>query len=334
MSKEAENYYEEYFSLAKKKYEHFYVLSRKRMDNYCIISYPKEENHLFLKDDYLKFNEDFNNIISKFIDIFKKNFCEEYLTNFKRNISDVNIINYKLTLFDKIKSTLNIKTEIAYYDFIHNNIYLSSNTSIDKAFFYEHVFFHELLHLASTKNIMSVGLCQQIYSKDGVKSIGKAVNEGMTEYLNTKYFSKNKTNKSKRKNHSYDLQINYIRKIESIIGKDKLLYCYFEGGLFSLIKELSKYAEDESLVLDLLIEMDDSFDLIGNSKMEKDRKIRKELFKIYNSKLKNDFLGGIINSDEYNRKKLIFLDENYSDISFSNENTNLKNNKKLLKTIS
>ena len=56
MSKEAENYYEEYFSLAKKKYEHFYVLSRKRMDNYCIISYPKEENHLFLKDDYLKFN--------------------------------------------------------------------------------------------------------------------------------------------------------------------------------------------------------------------------------------------------------------------------------------
>ena len=103
---------------------------------------------------------------------------------------------------------------------------------------------HELLHLAShngNEYRASIGFCQRL-SFLHKTSIGIGLNEGYTEYLCLKYFSKSK-------NSTYYVEERILaQKVEEIVGRELMEEAFFDGNLYEIIKSLEKYSDlDESI---------------------------------------------------------------------------------------
>lgn len=110
--------------------------------------------------------------------------------------------------------------------------------------------YHELLHMASAnKNIPlsdSIGFQLRIRNKlHGSKLfIGKGLNEGYTELLSGRYFSK-----YINKGVAYKELVNISLLIEKLVGIDKMEYLYSIANLQGLIEELEKYASTREVIL-------------------------------------------------------------------------------------
>ena len=170
---------------------------------------------------------------------------EEYLTTF---LKFKKILETKLphcnheNFYQRIK-TLTIEEHIldddlgssGDYEPIKNKfkIYRINEMTISEL---EHIFFHELLHLATTYQYKDIVMCG--FSQCTVqKSYFEGLNEGYTEILNLRYFSK-----KEKKEGRYQINQLLVLGIEDIIGKEKMETLYFDANLDGLIDELCNYA--------------------------------------------------------------------------------------------
>lgn len=148
-----------------------------------------------------------------------------------------------LEVYDKTNNSVSLMLKLSKslggYSIIKNKIFLMNLKSYDE---YETVLNHELLHLSGRKktgNIYFHGFAQ--LDTETNKSYGTGLNEGYTELLNQRYFSKNDT-------QSYKRERECCEEIEKIVGQKKMEQLYFESDLYGLIEELSKYCTKEEAV--------------------------------------------------------------------------------------
>lgn len=187
-------------------------------------------------DDNLKFDV-FKNIkdpkvrfdLKIFECTLKNNFDKEDLKNFEFNIKWLNL-KFKRIYFSNIFC---ISKTLGNYDQQRNKLYLEKDYDISS-------FFHELFHLASTnfkKSKLGTGFSYYI----GNKSIGRALNEGYTEYLTQKYF------KVENGETIYCAERKIAECIEKIVGVNDMKSLYLNSDLLGLFKALNKYYTNEEL---------------------------------------------------------------------------------------
>ena len=112
--------------------------------------------------------------------------------------------------------------------------------------------YHELFHAASTyydekqDNEFS-GFNHHL--RNPQKFIGLGFNEGYTQLLTERYFNNSQSC------DSYVNEVHYVKLIENLMGKEKMLNLYFKSDLINLILELCKNNSEEQ-VFEFLTNMD------------------------------------------------------------------------------
>lgn len=112
--------------------------------------------------------------------------------------------------------------------------------------------YHELFHASSTyydekqDNSFS-GFHHHL--RNPQKFIGLGFNEGYTQLLTERYFNNSQSR------DSYVNEVHYVKLIENLIGKEKMLDLYFKSDLNNLILELCKNNSEEK-VFEFLANMD------------------------------------------------------------------------------
>lgn len=202
-----------------------YVLVKKEykldISNKVELTPPKvnKYNDLNISKITLKYKKN----VLNFIKVMIKNFNEKDLINFYNNINSLKIAENNLILRKNLKGVY------------HGEVNVIEIT--DK---FEECIFHELFHMSSfcfVNNILFCGFSQ--YSVDD--KIGLGINEGYTELLTRRYFEiKDKS--------SYYLEIEIAKKIEELIGKEKMQSLYLNSNLYGLIEELEKYNTEENII--------------------------------------------------------------------------------------
>jgi hypothetical protein len=109
--------------------------------------------------------------------------------------------------------------------------------------------------------------------------IGKGLNEGYTELLTRRYFPNDKKEVKKKKNKkespkAYDAHVSICRKLEKIVGKEKMTEFYLTSNLSGLIKELKKYSTNEEISkfianVDLMHNYANEYTMFGVSEIKK-----------------------------------------------------------------
>lgn len=294
-----------------------YFVSRKSKVGYYFPIYKENNYEDCNVNDYLKFNDIVNEIVIEFQSILKNNFSEDYLTNFNKNLKTLGFYDERTSLLKKIVDFFRSGGAIAYYNTHNNELHVFD--SIDSYEKFRHVVMHELLHMASTSNTFTCGLEQRIVnSKNKIVLFGEGLNEGCTEYLLSKYFEINESDVS------YKEQVQMIKMIEKIVGKDLLEKSYFKNGMVPIINKLSEVS-DEGLAIDTILSIDNtvflSDDYINGHYFNE---ARDNISDIILSKLNKELHNGYIDSDTYYTSKFIDCDVyRYFNYSFTQGNTTL-----------
>ena len=198
---------------------------------------PSEIEKKYDKVDYNVISKlDFSDQINIFINVVTHDFNDEQLANFYNNINEVKISNHTN---DKIPSILSC---IAFgaYNRMNNTIIVN-----DKSFL--NVIYHELFHLASYKEDENGKYCgfSQISKKVPSRAIGEGLNEGYTELITKRHF-KDFNNENETETYLYLKLI--AKKLDEIVGQDKMEGLYLDASLNGLIDELKKYISDKEIM--------------------------------------------------------------------------------------
>lgn len=261
---------------------------------------------------YLKFKK-YNDIIEKFNYIFTEEFAHDNKANFIRNIKQLKIKPLKnKEANDSVKGLYDIKKNKI-------KICLENPNNSEKKIDLEERLMHELLHMSSTKEderFNGLSYAKKVENRKGYNIIGDGINEGYTEYLNQKYFSRNVNIKY------YYLEKVLVAGIENLIGKEKMERLYFIGTFFDFLDEFKQYFDkDENMVdlifkIDLLRKIDDS---------EKIKSIfteaKNEIAELNLKKLNNNYKNDKINYSEYKKEQLIKVDLYKSENFISSDKT-------------
>ena len=184
----------------------------------------------------------FINDIEKFKRTISRNINRKYLNNFYKNIDGLTIT------CEDIKKEKNQILEVkgCYYQ-CNNKILLSKKIKPD-------TIYHELFHVASStiKNGNNYsGFNQYFFYKGKWYDIAEGINEGYTQVLTERYFSKEKNVLS-----SYPFEKEVVLCIENLIGRRKLEEFYFTNNLEELISELKKYTNNPDEIDELILKTD------------------------------------------------------------------------------
>ncbi len=235
--------------------------------------------------------EEYNDGILEFENILRENFRDHCnLSSFYRNIKKLVINDNKNNFISKVKKLFRISKDGNFFPKT-NKIELADET-VNKE-----TLFHELLHLSSTKKTEEETIFSGFCQIKGRSTIGIYLNEGYTEYLNCKYFSKNE-NSVYYKDHR-----TIARGIEDIIGEKEMERLYFDSDLKGLIIALSKYANEEE-IMTIIRKMD----ILANnpSKVKKlYSEIRTDISKLKITKAEKLFKGKKITKEE-KEKQILF----------------------------
>lgn len=186
---------------------------------YGIKPLPKREKETFVMPSL---NDEFVPIVEDFVKVMQKNFDEEALQSLYHNLKTLKI------KYMKENPKHPTKLEGSYKVFF-NTIYVKRSA-------YEDALYHELLHVASRRKHK-----RTVYSGFHVvndSSIGYSLNEGYTDALTRRLFNKNET-------YNYESLVSLA--LEEIIGKKIMGKFYLNGDVHSLINELSKYKDIDSI---------------------------------------------------------------------------------------
>lgn len=185
------------------------------------------------KDINIKINTEFEKSLDTFATKMINTFEKEDLTLFYHNMNALKISKRDFTIKNFILNT-NIRGA---YDVKTNKITVNeiySNTSI----------YHELLHMSSSiykTKIRYSGFAQTSF-KLGNISLGTGINEGYTELLTRRYFTKD-CNVSA----TYRYETTIAEKLEEIIGQERMESLYLNANLQGLIQELKQWNSDKEI---------------------------------------------------------------------------------------
>lgn len=239
----------------------------------------------------------YNEIVIEFAKKLEDNFSHCNLSSFYNNMETAEIKD-KIKDFKTLLQKLKYKNANALYDTEKNRIQL---ISLD---IFSSTLSHELLHLSSRKKIGEI-ILSGFEQKDvrNNTTIGYYLNEGYTEYLNQKYFSKKDRN-------VYKYAQLFAQGIEMIVGAKKMEALYFDANLLGLIDELGKYCSKEEAII-LVKKIDCFYELLLNNK--ESTKIHEEILtmiaNIHRTKLKQELTEGKITEAEHRKRKLLYCDE-------------------------
>lgn len=233
----------------------------------------------------------YDSYIDRFKEIFKNSFTEE---QYKRMMSNLRSLTIKER---NDRKDLRLYFSLGYYDSFNNTITIVNYDNADFELSMEEVLFHELLHMAST-NYTNKGDLTGLELPD---LLGLQLNEGYTEYLTRKYFTR-----GYKYTESNDNSVFIAKGIENIIGKEKMEEYYFNSDINSLIKELSKYTQKDD-VIKLLFLIDRIPDSTCKSKEFDD--VVKEIARLNKIKLDRDLEDGVISRREYDEEYAIKVRE-------------------------
>lgn len=240
---------------------------------------------------------DFNKTIYDFYTILEENFSHCNLSAFYTNLRTLKVKVRNYNILDLVSMRLFETLDTGSYNTKKNKLTLIDEGGEEV----RSIICHELLHMASTietEHTAFVGFGQE--NKKTKKTIGMALNEGYTEYLNQKYF--NSVLQS-----GYENEIGIAERLEFIIGKDKMQELYFSANLNGLIDELSKYTTEEnaiSIIQDL--------DKVMSSKEKEESKrlryskIRNSIAKIYIEQQRQLLDEGKISEEEFFKRKIMY----------------------------
>lgn len=271
-----------------------------------------------VKMKYIIKSPDIKSVDDKFIPINNIDKLNVYIKLKNEGLNVETYLDNLKTL--KIKRKLSKKKE-AGYDFINNKILI-------RKYDYKNDITHELLHAATTildeNGIHSGFMFGDWISKD---VIGLGLNEGMTAYLDLKYFGDYTKTKRESEKYVYPMMKAIIRNLCSIIPEKDLIEYYTNSDLAGLIYDLNMLYDDASYILDFLGSIDtlyykndlpkiiceddleciisnyifvktflaESIYIVANAYYENNL-LSKENFEIEKDKVKK-ILGGIINID-------------------------------------
>ena len=217
-----------------KKSTKAFKLRRKYLDSSVRIELPPLIIEKCKELNVDKLDKDFKEDIINFIKIMKDNFKEENFITFNNNFNS-------LVIQKNESNSKNKSTTSGIFNIYKNQINLDYPYS-------KSILNHELLHFASSNikdGILYIGFNQM--NNEFNQGIG--LNEGYTEYLNQKFFSKN-VNSTK----IYAYLVVISGNIEKIVG-EKMRDYYFSSDLKSLCSNLNNYLEYDE-VLSLIKDMD------------------------------------------------------------------------------
>lgn len=204
-------------------------------------------------------NPKYRDIINSFSDVLKRNFEQKDLKNYYHNINSFHINSFTENLLNSF-----------YLDFVGGSYSLANNTiSVNFRFLISNikmVLYHELFHLASSKNLGNIKYSGFLFKdKEKKQSVGLGLNEGYTELLAARYILHNNSSllanmlESLRKEiiiilfgeknfqkyfvfpkykHDYHYHVFIAEKLEQIVGKEKMQSLYLNANLKDLIDEL------------------------------------------------------------------------------------------------
>lgn len=232
-------------------------------------------------EEFLKY-KGYNNIVKYFINKFSQNFTEEQIKAMLYRLKG-------LTISELIyKSYSPFYISLGYYDGHNNEIvieyYKDRRQSQEKL---KETLIHELLHMASTRSVRD----GSITGFDIPLYLGNAINEGYTEYLTKKYFTK-----GSRYVNSREVDVFFAKGIENLVGDSKMQELYFNANLNGLVNEIAKYSSKEDAIKLLFLMDRKNIGLRG----EKDLiQIIEEIAKLNAKKLERELSLGNITYEEY-----------------------------------
>ncbi len=276
-----------------------------------IFKTPSLENEECDVTDYLKFKNNYNEIIKEFSTIMDNNY-PQYKEQFNRNIKTLEIEEEVYSLFEQILKEAHDDISEGLYDSTDNKITLETNYSHVNDETLKSALMHELLHMASRKNEMFSGFRQEVIDKQGKHHfIGSMLDEGYTEKLNENEFSKSdgKT--------AYSDIFPIVTGLQRIVGKDNMDKLYFNADLYSLIKYINYYENNLDSVIDLISTIDESYkEKRIEKRYEKIDKAKEKICDIYLNKLELQLKLGQLTQDEFDKK--VFLNiESYLDFDMN-----------------
>lgn len=217
--------------LVENLYEHFKIVR-----NYKDVLYLRKLPEVLREDIDAKkdlsqynFSGTFVDIITDFIGVFQD----------KKHIDLTNLYeNLHSNCFKKINDPFSHNNFYGEYSLDSKNIYYDGDDV-------ERIIYHELFHMASTRQLGDYFYCgfsqlKFIY-KDGSKKktwkfdIGVGLTEGYTELLSWRYFG------SKNIEKCYHCLVDIANYIEVIVGREAMEEAYFKGDLLGLVDKLSIY---------------------------------------------------------------------------------------------
>lgn len=277
-------------------------LSRKSKVGFMLFKTPALEKEECNITTYLKFSEEYNEIVQEFNDTMESKFNNEK-TLFNRNIKTVKIKNSKISFFNKAIDHFRKAVEQGSYCDNNNTIEIrvSSTEHKDKI---KNVVMHELIHMSSNRDVICTGFHQSNVEHSTVTSLGRGINEGYTEKLNQEYFSKYIDR------GVYDEEIVLASGIERIVGKKKMQELYFNADLKGLIRGINHYVNDMNEVANLIYDIDKLGSIRNEAKRENEYQIlREKIANIYSTKLELEYNLNLINEEQYERKKFFYIDQ-------------------------
>lgn len=253
-------------------------------------------------NEYLKFDK-YNQIITDFEHILKTRLSHFNNTAFYENLKTLKLTEETKGFLKKLKDILSKKVvggdyysdknEMTVYDGLDE---ISDHGITTAGVNKEDTASHELLHMATTYKKGIITACGFNLNIGSLYEIGRGINEGYTERINLKYFSKRKYS------HSYTTLRFLSEGIERIIGKEKMEKLYSNGDLVGLVSEISNYCSEEQAAI-LIEKMDDCHNADRYEEQEeKARKIRVEIGNMLLFKQKKLLEEKTITQDEYERE--------------------------------
>lgn len=261
-----------------------------------IKSYLEKSNKYITSSSYIipstRKKPDFghlNDQIDFFKSKFKENFTEEQNNRMLYNLSFLKIVE------KKVKSNFQSEISVGSYDSLNNTITLNSYENVGIDYDLEEVLVHELLHMAST-NYSTIG---ERTGFDLFDIIGTKLNEGYTEYLTKKYFTRGYKYTEANDNYLF-----IAKGIENIIGREKMEEYYFTSDLNSVIRELSKYVSKEDAIKLIYL-----IDMMPSTKSKEFDYLVKKVSQINGIKLDKDLASGVISKKQYEEEYAIKVRE-------------------------
>lgn len=213
-----------------------------------------------------------------FIKVLIENFSPECLINLQRNIRGARI-NRELFYF----LHYGIESSGHFVVYEENGQYW---VEVENA---KHLF-HELFHLATYRRIdenLEFNGFEQVEKKDDGNTyfLGTAINEGYTELMAERYFKP-----KKEKDVAYQTQVDVVKKIELIVGKEKMETLYMTSNPKGLFEELSKYLTEQDVHRLLFLN-----DYVLIQKPKKDGEVTEETIKKYMELIDKLLINAFIN---------------------------------------